>query len=152
MATLSRTAAAVIALSVAAFTLPTSAHAKRMGGSSRSIAPTSIGKAPAKPTAPAAPAAPNAPAAPAAPAAAAAPAPAAAVAPAARGPGMMGTMGAAAVGAVAGSMVGNAMASPNKEVSAKESEAQAAEKEAKELQRKADEAKAKADAARAAAK
>lgn len=146
MTSISRTAAAVIALSVAAFTLPTAAHAKRMGGGSRSIPPASIGKAPAKPAAPAAPTAP------AAPSAAAAPAPAAAAAPAARGPGMMGTMGAAAVGAVAGSMVGNAMASPNKEVTAKEAEAQAAEKEAQELQRKADEAKAKAEAARAAAK
>lgn len=146
MTSISRTAAAVIALSVAAFTLPTAAHAKRMGGGSRSIPPASIGKAPAKPAAPAAPTAP------AAPSAAAAPAPAAAAAPAARGPGMMGTMGAAAVGAVAGSMVGNAMASPNKEVTAKEAEAQAAEKEAQELQRKADAAKAKAEAARAAAK
>lgn len=146
MTSISRTAAAVIALSVAAFTLPTAAHAKRMGGGSRNIPPASIGKAPAKPAAPAAPTAP------AAPSAAAAPAPAAAAAPAARGPGMMGTMGAAAVGAVAGSMVGNAMASPNKEVTAKEAEAQAAEKEAQELQRKADEAKAKAEAARAAAK
>ena len=32
MTNISRTAAAVIALSVAAFTLPTAAHAKRLGG------------------------------------------------------------------------------------------------------------------------
>ncbi|HNQ09937.1 MAG TPA: ABC transporter substrate-binding protein, partial [Giesbergeria sp.] len=89
---ISRTAAAVIALSMAAFVLPTTAHAKRLGGGARSIPPSSIGKAPAKPMPPATP---QAPAAPAAPAAAAAPAPAAAAAPAARGPSMMGTMGAA---------------------------------------------------------
>jgi acetyl-CoA decarbonylase/synthase complex subunit delta len=65
----------------------------------------------------------------------------------------MGTMGAAAVGAVAGTMAGNALAGvlpADKDAKAKEAEA--AEKEAQELQRKADEAKAKAEAARAAAK
>src|SRR5256885_16083793 len=70
---------------------------------------------------------------------------------------MMGTLGAAAVGAVAGSMAGNALAgamTPEKDAAAKEAEAKAkaAETEAAELQRKADEAKAKAEAARAAAK
>ena len=50
---------------------------------------------------------------------------------------MMGTMGAAAVGAVAGTMAGSALA---------------AEQEAKDLQLKADEAKRKAEAARATVK
>ena len=57
---------------------------------------------------------------------------------------MMGTMGAAAVGAVAGTMAGNALAgsASDKDAKAKkEAEAQTAEKEAQELQRKADEAK-----------
>ena len=65
----------------------------------------------------------------------------------------MGTVGAAAVGAVAGTMAGKALAgglSSDKDAKAKEAEA--AEKEAQELQRKADEAKSKAEAARAAAK
>ena len=68
-----RTAAAVIALTVAALAAPTLAHAKRMGGAkSRSIPPASIGKAPSTPAAPVAPKAPTAPAAAAAPAPAAA--------------------------------------------------------------------------------
>lgn len=67
---------------------------------------------------------------------------------------MMGTMGAAAVGAVAGTMAGSAIAgrSSDKETKAKEAEVAAAEKDAQELQRKADEAKRKADTARAAIK
>ncbi|WP_309678662.1 transposase [Polaromonas sp.] len=111
-----------------------------MGSGGNSISPARIGNAPAAPAAPTAPKAPTAATA----------APAAAAAPAARGPGLMGTMGAVAVGAVAGSMAGNALAgglSSDKETKAKE-----AEKEAQELQRKADEAKRKAEAARAAAK
>jgi Na+/glutamate symporter len=65
----------------------------------------------------------------------------------------MGTMGAVAVGAVAGTMAGNALAgglSSDKETKAKDAEK--AEKEAQELQHKADEAKRKAETARAAAK
>ena len=61
---------------------------------------------------------------------------------------MMGMMGA-----VAGTMAGNALAggmSSDKQTKAKEAET--AEKEAKDLQVKADEAKRKADAAHAAAK
>ncbi len=158
-----RTSATVITLTIAALAAPSLAHAKRMGGGGRSVAPARIGKAPAAPVAPAAKApatvaAPAAtPATPAPAAAASTAAPAAAAAPA-RGPGLMGTMGAAAVGAVAGSMAGNALAggtASDKDAKAKEAkakEAEAAEKEAKELQRKADEAKAKAEAARAAAK
>ncbi|MBT9474961.1 ABC transporter substrate-binding protein [Polaromonas sp.] len=86
-----RTSLSIIALAVASLTLPSLAHAKRMGGGFK-----------AKP----------ATAAPAKAPAAAAPAPAAAAAPAAAGSGMMGTMGAVAVGAVVGSMAGNAMAAP----------------------------------------
>uniref|UniRef100_A9U7A7 Predicted protein n=1 Tax=Physcomitrium patens TaxID=3218 RepID=A9U7A7_PHYPA len=161
-----RATASVIALAIASLTVPTLAQAKRMGSGGKSVRPASIGKAPAQPAAPAAPtaskaatpaspAAPATPAAPAAPAAAAAPAATPATAGAA-GPGMMGTLGAAAVGAVAGSMAGNALAgamTPEKDAAAKEAEAKAkaAETEAAELQRKADEAKAKAEAARAAA-
>ena len=173
-----RATASVIALAIASLTVPTLAQAKRMGSGGKSVRPASIGKAPAQPAAPAAPTAskaatpstPAAPAAPAAPTAGAAPAaapaagaapaaaaPGAAAAPATRGSGMMGTLGAAAVGAVAGSMAGNALAgamTPEKDAAAKEAEAKAkaAETEAAELQRKADEAKAKAEAARAAAK
>ncbi|ABX35483.1 conserved hypothetical protein, conserved [Delftia acidovorans SPH-1] len=165
-----RATASVIALAIASLTVPTLAQAKRMGSGGKSVRPASIGKAPAQPAAPAAPTAskaatPASPAAPATPATPAAPAaPAAAAAPAATpatagaaGPGMMGTLGAAAVGAVAGSMAGNALAgamTPEKDAAAKEAEAKAkaAETEAAELQRKADEAKAKAEAARAAAK
>ena len=64
---------------------------------------------------------------------------------------MMGMVGAAAVGGLAGTMAGNAMAGNNKDqTAAKTKEAEAAEKEAADLQQKADAAKAKADAARAA--
>ena len=72
-----------------------------------------------------------------------------------RGSGMIGTMGAAAVGAVAGTMAGSALAggmSSDKDAKAKEAEALTAEKEAKELQLKADETKLKAEAARATVK
>ena len=56
-----RTTTAVIALTVAALSTPTLAHAKRMGGSkSRSIPPASIGKAPSTPAASVAPKAPAA--------------------------------------------------------------------------------------------
>ncbi len=61
----------------------------------------------------------------------------------------MGTMGAVAVGAVVGSMAGNALAGPPSD---KETKAKDAEKEAQELQHKADEARRKAEAARAATK
>ena len=110
-----RTTAGVIALTIASLAVPSLAHAKRFG---KSVAPARIGKAPAAPATPvaptanrAAPATPATPATPAAPVAAtpaAAPAPAAAAAPG--GSGMMGTLGAAAVGAVAGSLAGNALA------------------------------------------
>ena len=92
-------AAAVIALTIASLTLPTLAHAKRMGGSR--AAPSSINRAPAAapvaaPKAPTAPPASTAPtAAKAAPAAA--PAAPAAAAPAAAGPGLGSTLGAAVV-------------------------------------------------------
>jgi len=140
------TAAAVISLTIASLVAPSSAYAKRMGSAGRTT-PRISQKVPVAPVAPKAPVAPAAPAAVAAPAAAAAPA--------ARGSGMMGTMGAAAVGAVAGTMAGSALAggmSTDKEAKAKEAEAVTAEKEAKELQLKADEAKRKAEAARATVK
>jgi uncharacterized protein YcfJ len=62
----------------------------------------------------------------------------------------MGTMGAVAVGAVAGTMAGNALGGGN--TSDKETKAKQAEKEAQELQQKADEARRKAEVARAMAK
>lgn len=136
-----RTSAGVIALTIASLAAPSLAHAKRMGSGGKSMSTARMSKAPA----PAAPVAPKAPAPAPAPAAAATAAPAAA-----RSPGLMGTMGAVAVGAVVGSMAGNALAgglSSDKETKAKD-----AEKEALELQRKADEARQKADAARAAAR
>ena len=140
------TAAAVISLTIASLVAPSAAYAKRMGSAGRTTPRVSQ-------KAPAAPVAPKAPVAAAAPPAAATPA--GTPAPAARGSGMMGTMGAAAVGAVAGTVAGSALAggmSSDKEVKAKEAETVTAEKEAKELQLKADEAKRKAEAARAMVK
>ena len=146
-----RITAAVISLTIASLVAPSAAYAKRMGSAGRTT-PRVSQKAPAAPVAPKVPVA-------AAPPAAAAPAAAATSAgtpaPAARGSGMMGTMGAAAVGAVAGTVAGSALAggmSSDKEAKAKEAEAMTAEKEAKELQLKADEAKRKAEAARATVK
>lgn len=137
----STTALAVIALAVASMLAPSLAHAKRMGGGGRMMAPSRMARPATPPPAPRAPAAAPAPAV-TPPAAAAAPA---------RGPGMMGMVGAAAVGGLAGTMAGNAMAGNNKDqTAAKAKEAEAAEKEAADLQQKADAAKAKADAARAA--
>jgi hypothetical protein len=134
------TAAAVISITIASLVAPSAAYAKRMGSAGRTT-PRISQKAPAAPVAPRAPAA--------------TPAPAGTAAPAARDSGMMGTMGAAAVGAVAGTMAGSALAggmSPDKDAKAKEAEAVAAEQEAKDLQLKADEAKRKAEAARATVK
>ena len=93
-----RTSLSIVALAVASLTLPSLAHAKRMGGSTKA-APSTSAPVPAKAPAAAAPA-------PVATPAAAAPA----VAPAAAGSGMMGTMGSMAVGAVVGSMAGSAIA------------------------------------------
>lgn len=93
-----RTSLSIVALAVASLTLPSLAHAKRMGGGMKA-APRTSAPAPAKAPAAAAPA-------PAAAPAAAAPA----AAPAAAGSGMMGTMGSMAVGAVVGSMAGSAIA------------------------------------------
>ena len=152
------TLTAVIALTIASLAAPSLSYAKRMGSGGRSMAPARTMPAPRP-----APAAPKAPAPPAAAATATPPAtPGPAVAPpqAARGPGMMGTMGAAAVGAVAGTMAGSALAGgmssdkdakAKEEAKAKEAEALTAEKDAQALQLKADEAKRKAETARAAA-
>ena len=141
-----RITAAVIFLTIASLVAPSAAYAKRMGSAGRTTPRVSQ-------KAPAAPIAPKAPVAAAAPPAAATPA--GTPAPAARGSGMMGTMGAAAAGAVAGTVAGSALAggmSSDKEAKAKEAEAVTAEKEAKELQLKADEAKRKAEAVRATVK
>jgi hypothetical protein len=103
MQVINRTHLSIAVLAIASLTLPSLAQAKRLGGGVKgqpsAAAPA---KAPVAPTAPAAKA-PTPPAAPAAPAATAAPA---------AGSGMMGTMGAMAVGAMVGSMAGNALASP----------------------------------------
>ena len=126
-----------IALTVASLSAPSLAQAQRFGVRSKPMAPASIGKAQVAPVVPKAPTAVTP----------------AAAAPAATGrSGMMGTMGAAAVGAIAGSMAGNALAGAASDKEAKAKEAEAAEKDASELQRKADEARKKAEAARAAAK
>ena len=95
-----RTSLSIVALAVASLTLPSLAHAKRMGGGMKA-APRTSAPAPAKAPAAAAPA-------PAVTPAAAGAAPAAA--PAAAGSGMMGTMGSMAVGAVVGTMAGGAIA------------------------------------------
>jgi hypothetical protein len=137
-----RTTTSVIALTIASLAVPSLAFAKRMGSGGRTMPTARAGNAPVAPVAAKAPAPAAAPAVTAAPAVAAAPA--------ARGPGLMGTMGAVAVGAVAGTMAGNALAGGTN--SDKEAKAKEAEKEAQELQQKADEAKRKAEAARAAAK
>ena len=148
-----RATASVLAVTIAAFAIPSVAQAKRLGGAKKPMArPAAVSKAPASPAAPAAPAAAQRPAAatpatPAAPAtAAAAPAPAAAAAaPAASaGSGMMGTVAGAAVGAVVGTMAGNALAStfqgdkaedPNAAAKAQAAaDAKAAEAEAAALQ------------------
>ena len=151
-----RATASVLAVTIAAFAIPSVAQAKRLGGAKKPMArPAAVSKAPASPAAPAAPAAaqrpaaatPATPATPAAPAsAAAAPAPAAtAAAPAASaGSGMMGTVAGAAVGAVVGTMAGNALAStfqgdkaedPNAAAKAQAAaDAKAAEAEAAALQ------------------
>ena len=94
-----RTSLSIVALAVASLTLPSLAHAKRMGGGGMKSAPRTSAPAPAKAPAAAAPA-------PAATPAAAAPT----AAPAPARPGMMGTMGAVAAGAVVGSMAGSAIA------------------------------------------
>lgn len=94
-----RTSLSIVALAVASLTLPSLAHAKRMGGGGMKSAPRTSAPAPAKAPAAAAPA-------PAATPAAAAPA----AAPVPARPGMMGTMGAVAAGAVVGSMAGSAIA------------------------------------------
>ena len=91
-----RTSLSIVALAVASLTLPSLAHAKRMGGGGMKSAPRTATPAPAKAPAAAAPA----------PAAT----PAAAAAPAAARPGMMGTVGAVAAGAVIGSVAGSAIA------------------------------------------
>ena len=91
-----RTSLSIVALAVASLTLPSLAHAKRMGGGMKA-APRTSAPAPAKAPAAAAPAPAVTPAA-------------AAAAPAAAGSGMMGTMGSMAVGAVVGTMAGGAIA------------------------------------------
>ena len=124
MTTSFRITAAVISLTIASLVAPSAAYAKRMGSAGRTT-PRVSQKAPAAPVAPKVPvaaAAPPAAAAPAAAAPAAAATPAGTPAPAARGSGMMGTMGAAAVGAVAGTVAGSALAggmSSDKEAKAK---------------------------------
>jgi hypothetical protein len=135
------TAATVIAVTIASMTVPSLAFAKRMGGGGRSMPAARAGNAPGRSGSGQGPGTRTRTTA----------APAAAAAPAARGPGLMGTMGAVAVGAVSAPWPAMrwpaAIPSSDKETKAKD-----AEKEAQELQHKADEAKRKAEAARAAVK
>ena len=137
-----RPATAVLALIIASLAMPSAAQAKRLFGGVKPMPRNSVTKAPKPPVAPAAPMAP-----------AATQVPATTVAPAKRSPGVLGTAGAVAVGAAAGSMAGTALAggkSSDEDRQAKEAQALAAEKEAHELQRQADAAKHRAEVARAA--
>ena len=128
-----RPATAVLALTIASLAKPSVAQAKRLFGGVKPMPRNSVTKAPTPPAAPVAPAT--------------------TVAPAKRSPGVLGTVGAVAVGAAAGTMAGTALAggkSSDEDRQAKEAQALAAEKEAHELQRQADAAKHRAEAAHAA--
>lgn len=128
-----RPATAVLALTIASLAMPSVAQAKRLFGGVKPMPRNSVTQAPTPPATPVAPAT--------------------TVAPAKRSPGVLGTVGAVAVGAAAGTMAGTALAgglSSEEDRQAKEAQALAAEKEAHELQRQADAAKHRAEAARAA--